>query len=101
MFEFELSKPVNGVSTLNIDVDELSMADYRSALVVRDLIKVPTKETLVNDTFTPRADSELRIALAWISAIKNNNKLSINDILSLSAKDGLMLSEAVLLSFLV
>lgn len=101
MIEYKLSRPIHGIETINIDVDELSMADYRSATVIKNLIKSGNASQSLVDAIQPRLDSELRIALAWVAAIKHDNRLSINDILSLPVTDGILISEAVLTSFCI
>lgn len=99
--EYKLSKPIktaNGetIETLNIDFDELTIQDIKSANKVKKLFDDSQVST---DSISPRLDSNLRIALAWISAIKHDNRLSLNDVLSISAKDAMCLSEEALNSF--
>lgn len=100
MVEFTLSKPIiakeQKITTLNMDFDALSLADIKNARKVRSFLCDDTPNDVNAGKLSPRLDEYLRIGLAWIAALKNDNRLTLNDVLQLSAKDALSLSESAL-----
>lgn len=99
MVEYTLSKPIlakeQKITTLNMDFEALSLSDIKNARKVRAFLCDDTKDVSAGD-LSPRCDSNLRIGLAWIAAIKNDSRLTLNDVLQLSARDALHLSEKAL-----
>lgn len=97
--KYELSKPLkliqgDTITELTIDLESLTLQDLKAAYKVKALFT--DSETNRKDEsaiISPRLDSNLRIAISWISAIKNDNRITFNDILNLSTKDALCLSE--------
>lgn len=100
---FKLYKPVklasgDTIESLELDFDSLSLVDIKNARKVKSMIS--TVNAMQNESVSPRLDGDLRIGLAWVAAMKSDNRLSINDVVNLSAKDALILSEEVLSSYL-
>lgn len=105
MIDFELSKPItlsNGdsVTTLKLDFDLLSLSDLKTAQKIKSFITDTKDEVIdVNKALAPRLDESLRISLAWVAAMKSDKRISLNDVLQLSAKDALLLSEEAATSY--
>lgn len=98
--EFALSKPItasNGdtVSVLTLDFDALTYMDLKAARKVKAFISdvEDVKTSSVTASIAPRLDEGLRIGLAWVAAVKADSRLDLNDVLKLSARDVLLLSE--------
>ena len=106
MNEFKLSKSIalmNGteVDVLNLDWDSITCADLKTANRISKMITDNAAVGNVdNSTMSPRLDSNLRIAIAWIAAIKGTKGLTVNDVLNISMVDALCLSEECLSSYL-
>lgn len=102
--KFQLTRPIklssgDTVESLDLDFDSLSLVDIKNARKVKALI-CDMNGVSDNTSVSPRLDESLRIGLAWIAAMKTDKRLSINDVILLSAKDALVLSEEVLTSYL-
>lgn len=103
--KFTLSKPLNlssgeTVSELNLDFSLLTLVDIKNARKVKAFIADNTLGEVDNSTVSPRLDPDLRIGMAWVSAVKGDKRLTLNDVLLLSAKDALELSEVTLTEYL-
>lgn len=99
--KYTLSKSItisNGetVSELTMDFDALSLSDIRNARKVRAYLVDERPGEVPTSAVSPRLDENLRIGLAWVAACKAHAGLSIQDVLLLSAKDALGLSDAAL-----
>lgn len=94
---FELSKPIfcQGVEVkaLSMDFDSLTVPDIKNARKVRAFLCEESAKDVSAGKLSPRLDENLRIGLAWIAAMKQDNRLTLNDVLQLSAKDALNLAE--------
>lgn len=86
------------IEELNFNWDDLSYADLLSARKVKALV---ARGSEAATSISPKLDCELRIGIAWIAAMKNNNKLSLNDILKLSLADALELSDSCVDEYLI
>lgn len=100
MLTFTLTKPitVNGASIteLNCDCDALSLPDIKNARKVRAFLvddDIKSTKSMSAANLAPRLDEYLRIGLMWVAAMKTDKRLTLNDVLQLSAKDALTLSE--------
>lgn len=87
------------ISDLELDFDKLNLQDIKVAQKVKDFFSERTLGGVDNAALSPRLDPNLRIGLAWTAAMKCDKRISINDVLSLSAKDALILSEEALQYF--
>lgn len=100
---FKLYKPVklasgDTIESLELVFDSLCLVDIKNARKVKSMVS--TVNAMQNESVSPRLDSDLRIGLAWVAAMKSDNRISINDAVNLSPKDAFMLSEEVLSSYL-
>ena len=85
------------IAELDLDFDNLSFLDLKNAKKVCAWLEPNATSANVDSTaLSPRLDANFRIGLAWIAAMKSNSKLNVNDVLLLSAKDALLLSEEAL-----
>lgn len=105
MIEFELERPItlnngNEVHDLHLDYEALSMADLKTANKIAKMIADPNVGNVDNASVSPRLDANLRIGIAWVAAIKGTKGLTVNDVLSLSMKDAICLSEDALSNYL-
>lgn len=105
MEEFKLNKPIelgNGqtIDKLCFDWDALSMGDLKTANKISKMISDSTAGNVDNSTVSPRLDSNLRIAIAWVAAVKGTPGLMVNDVLKLSMLDALCLSEEAMTAYL-
>ncbi len=88
------------LTELDLDFDRLNLQDLKTAQKVKDFFApTPTVGGVDNAALSPRLDPNLRIGLAWTAAMKCDKRISINDVLNLSAKDALILSEEALQYF--
>lgn len=104
MIEFELERPItlnngNEVHELHLDYDALSMADLKTAQKISRMISEPSASVEAMSA-SPRLDPNARIGIAWVAAIKGTKGLQVNDVLSLSMKDAICLSECALSDYL-
>lgn len=102
---FDLYKPIrvstgDTIDSLNLDFQSLSYIDIKNARKVKAFISESNLGEVDNSTVSPRLDADLRIGIAWIAAMKTDKRISINDVLQLSAKDALTLSEVTLTEYL-
>lgn len=102
---FKLNKPIrkmdgSEVSELNLNYDVLTMADLKTANKVAKMINSSGTVDLDASTLSPRLNSDLRTAIAWVAAIKGTPGLMVDDVLQLSLIDALMLSESALSDYL-
>lgn len=102
---YTLSKPItlmngNEISEINLNWDSLSMADLKTANKISKMIDESSAGTVDNATVSPRLDPNLRIAIAWVAAIKGTPGLMVNDVLKISMVDALCLSEEALTNYL-
>lgn len=102
---FKLNKPIRKmdgteVSELNLNYDVLTMADLKTANKVAKMINSSGAVDLDASTLSPRLNSDLRTAIAWVAAIKGTPGLMVDDVLQLSLVDALMLSESALSDYL-
>lgn len=105
MTVFKLSRPLmllNGkeISELNLNYDVLSMADLKTANRIAKMITDSQAGDVDNATVSPRLDSNLRVGIAWVAAIKGTAGLGVNDALNLSLVDAVCLSEDALTNYL-
>lgn len=97
MFTFTLTKPITvnneSITELNCDCDALSLPDIKNARKVRSFLVDDDIKSMNAAKLAPRLDEYLRIGLMWVAAMKTDKRLTLNDVLQLSAKDALTLSE--------
>ena len=103
--KYDLYKSIKGsngdtIDALDLDFQALSYIDIKNARKVKAFISEASLGEVDNATVSPRLDSDLRIGIAWIAAMKTDKRLAINDVLQLSAKDALTLSEVTLTEYL-
>ena len=99
MTEYKLCKELNTISgqtitELHLDFDALSMADLKTAQRISGMVADASNVDIMNTS--PRLDSNLRIGIAWVAAIKGTKGIQVNDVLTLSLKDAVCLSEIAL-----
>lgn len=89
------------INTLELDFDSLSFVDLKNAKKVKSMLADITAQGIANSipASSPRFDDELRIGVAWVAAIRGTKGLSINDVLKLSARDAMELSEVALTEY--
>lgn len=97
MSNLKLSKPIHlesgeTVETLSLDFDSLALIDIKNARKVKALF-TDSKDVDPLAAASPRLDSDLRVALAWVAAVKADKRLKTTDVLQLSALDAMSLSE--------
>lgn len=85
------------IKELNFSWDELCYADLYTAKKIKQLVS----KGITEPTISPKLDDSLKIGIAWAAAMKNNNKLSITDILKLSLVDSLELADECLDCYLI
>lgn len=86
------------VKELQFSWESLSYSDLLSARKVKALV---AKGSEAQTSISPKLDNELRIGIAWIAAMKANDKLKLNDILKLSLVDALELSDCAVDEYLL
>lgn len=104
MSTFKLQKPIttvtgNIIDTLEFDWESLSLSDLKSANKLSNMISDAQMGQVDNSVASPRLDPNLRIAIAWLAAMKGTKGLTLNDALQLSLIDALCLSEECLGSY--
>ena len=89
------------INKLELDFDSLAFVDLKNAKKVKAMLADATSQGLSNPiaASSPRFDDELRIGIAWVAAIRGTKGLSINDVLKLSARDAMELSEVALTEY--
>lgn len=98
-----LHKPIlldNGdsIGELSFDWDALSYADLLNAKRVKALV---TQGTQMMDTpVSPKLDTDLRIGISWVAAMKHDKRLALNDIMRLSLADALELADCCIDEYL-
>lgn len=103
--KYELSRPIkliqgDTITSLDLNFDNLNLQDIKTAQKVKTFFTDNTMlGTINNENLSPRLDANLRIGLSWTAALKSDARITINDVLSLSAKDALILSEEALTYF--
>lgn len=102
---YKLSTPltlVNGkeVAELNLDYDQLTLSDLRTANKIVSMIGESTAGNIDNGTLSPRLDPNLRTAIAFVAAIKGTPGLRIDDVLKVSMVDALCLGEDCMSNYL-
>ena len=105
MIEFKLNKPItltngNEISELNLDYDALAMPDLKTANHIAKMVEESNAGNVDNATVSPRLDPNLRMAIAWVAAIKGTPGIMVNDILKISMVDAMCLSEDALANYL-
>lgn len=104
MITFKLEKEITTISgqqitELQLDFESLSMADLKTAQKISRMISEPSASVEAMSA-SPRLDPNVRIGIAWVAAIKGTKGLQVNDVLSLSMKDAICLSECALSDYL-
>ena len=104
MVEFKLQKKLklangNELDALQLDYEALTMADLKTANRIAKMIGEQSVE-MDASMASPRLNSDLRIAIAWMAAIKGTQGLMVNDVLNLSMVDALCLSEDAMGNYL-
>ena len=102
---YTLNKPLaltngNEITELNLDWDSLSYADLKTANRIAKMIDESSAGSVDNGTVSPRLNPNLRIAIAWVAAIKGTQGIMVNDVLKISMVDALCLSEEALTNYL-
>lgn len=104
MTEFSLRRPIvteagEKIDTLTLDWDALSFSDLASAGKIKGLLgsQVSSGDVVIS----PKLDNNLRIAVAWIAAVRGTKGLALNDCLKLSLADALSLSDECVDSYLL
>ena len=103
MIEYRLEKEFSTISgqqltSLQLDFDALSMADLKTAQRIAKMVADGSSVDVMSTS--PRLDSNLRIGISWVAAIKGTKGLQVNDVLSISLKDAVCLSEIALSDYL-
>lgn len=98
---FALRKPIKlatgeEVTELNFDWESLTFSDLQNANKIKNFI---TKN--MDTSYSPKLDSELRIGIAWVAAMRGDSRLALNDVLKLSLADSLALADETLDSYLI
>lgn len=94
MSEYKLKRPLitsagDTIEVLNLDWDNLSFGDFQTVRRVRLMMG----EVSSSDNVSPKLDNSLRIALAWVAAVKGTKGLVVEDCVRLSMRDTLELSD--------
>lgn len=94
MAEYKLKKPIitgagETIEVLNLDWDSLSFGDFQTVRRVRLMMG----DVSASDSVSPKLDNGLRIALAWVAAVKGTKGLVVEDCVRLSMLDTLELSD--------
>lgn len=102
--KYELTRQIkliqgDTLDSLELDFEKLNLQDLKIAKKVKNFFTDNAIGTVDNSAISPRMDPNLRIGLAWTAAMKCDKRITINDVLSLSAKDALILSEEALSYF--
>ena len=105
MSEFKLNKPItltngNEISELNLDYDALAMPDLKTANRIAKMIDESSAGDVDNSVVSQRLNPNLRIAIAWVAAIKGTPGIMVNDVLKLSMVDAMCLGEDALANYL-
>lgn len=100
-----LRKPIitasgESVNELTFAWGELSFGDLKNAYRVKALI-TGGKGNDASATISPQLDSDLRIGVSWIAALKGDKRLELNDVLKLSLADTLALSDIAIDDYLL
>lgn len=103
MVEYKLERELTTISgqqitELHLDFEALSMADLKTAQRISGMVADGSNIDVMSTS--PRLDSNLRIGIAWVAAIKGTRGLQVNDVLTLSLKDAVCLSELCLSDYL-
>lgn len=108
MSAYKLQKSItltNGteIKELNLDFEALTMADLKTANKISAMINdngLGTNANVNNVSMSQRLDPNLRIAIAWVAAIKGTQGLMVNDVLKLSMLDAMCLGEEAMTEYL-
>ena len=103
MVEYKLQRELTTISgqqitELHLDFDALSMADLKTAQRISGMVADGSSIDVMSTS--PRLDSNLRIGIAWVAAIKGTKGLQVNDVLAIGLKDAVCLSELCLSDYL-
>ena len=103
MVEYKLQRELTTISgqqitELHLDFDALSMADLKTAQRISGMVADGSSIDVMSTS--PRLDSNLRIGIAWVAAIKGTKGLQVNDVLAIGLKDAVCLSELALSDYL-
>ena len=103
MVEYKLQRELTTISgqqitELHLDFDALSMADLKTAQRISGMVADGSSIDVMSTS--PRLDSNLRIGIAWVAAIKGTKGLQVNDVLTIGLKDAVCLSELCLSDYL-
>ena len=101
MIDYKLEKPLTTISgqqitDLKLDFDALTMADLKTAQRIAKMVADGGIDIM---STSPRLDSNLRTGVAWVAAIKGTSGLQVNDVLTISLKDAVCLSEVALTDY--
>ena len=101
MIDYKLEKPLTTISgqqitDLKLDFDALTMADLKTAQRIAKMVADGGIDIM---STSPRLDSNLRTGVAWVAAIKGTSGLQVNDVLTISLKDAVCLSEVALADY--
>jgi hypothetical protein len=99
----KLRKPIilddgSQIDELNFAWDALCYADLASAKRVKALV---SQGVNLDVAVSPKLDTDLRIGIAWVAAMKADKRLALNDILKLSLVDSLELSDNCVDDYLI
>lgn len=94
MSEYKLKRPLitsagDTIEVLTFDWDSLSFGDFQTVRRVRLMMG----EVSSSDNVSPKLDNSLRIALAWVAAVKGTKGLVVEDCVRLSMRDTIELSD--------
>ena len=103
MVDYKLERELTTISgqqitELHLDFESLSMADLKTAQRISGLVADGTNIDVISTS--PRLDSNLRIGIAWVAAIKGTKGVQVNDVLAIGLKDAVCLSELCLSDYL-
>lgn len=103
MVDYKLERELTTISgqqitELHLDFEALSMADLKTAQRISGMVADGSNIDVMSTS--PRLDSNLRIGIAWVAAIKGTKGLQVNDVLGIGLKDAVCLSELCLSDYL-
>ena len=103
MIDYTLDKTLTAISgetvtDLHLDFEALSMADLKTAQKIAKMVSDSSGVEAISAS--PRLDPDFRLGVAWVAAIKGTKGIQVNDVLAISMKDAICLSEVALSEYL-
>lgn len=103
MIDYTLDKTLTAISgetvtELHLDFEALSMADLKTAQKIAKMVSDSSNVEAISAS--PRLDPNFRLGVAWVAVIKGTKGIQVNDVLAISMKDAICLSEVALSEYL-